>query len=193
GNITTEASDETTTVFSDATRYELGTTLPKLFGGFGTSLNAYGIDFSIQCSFQLGGKYYDGNYQQLMWTQASAGQAWHKDVLNAWTPTNTNTNIPRMDGDTQVAQSAVDRFFISSNYLSINNITLGYTLPKAWTKKIKIESLRLYVAGENLAVFAARKGVDPRNTFGLGSFTMDAGSSSYGAMRSITGGVTLTF
>ena len=193
GTVTTPESDETTTVFSDATRYELGSTLPKLFGGFGTSLNAYGFDFSIQCSFQLGGKYYDGNYQQLMWTQASAGQAWHKDVLNAWTPENTNTNIPRMDGDTQVAQSAVDRFFISSNYLAINNVTLGYTLPKAWTKKIKIESLRLYVAGENLAVFAARKGVDPRNTFGLGSFTMDQGSSSYGAMRAITGGVTLTF
>ncbi len=186
-------TDETTTIFSDATKYELGSVLPKLYGGFGTSLNAFGIDFSIQCSFQLGGKYYDGNYQQLMWTQASAGQAWHKDVLNAWTPENTTSNIPRMDGDTSVAQSAVDRFFVSSNYLSINNVTLGYTLPTKWTQKIKISSLRFYVAGENLAVFSARKGLDPRNAFGLGSFTMDQGSSSYGAMRSITGGITLTF
>ena len=193
GNVTTPASDETTTVFSDATRYELGSILPKLYGGFGFSANIYGFDLSAQCSFQLGGKYYDGNYQQLMWTQASAGQAWHKDVLKAWTPENTNTDIPRMDGDTQVAQSAVDRFFVSSNYLSINNVTLGYTLPANWTQKIKIASLRLYVAGENLAVFSARKGVDPRNSFGLGSFTMAQGSSSYGAMRSITGGITLTF
>ncbi len=193
GNITTEASDETTSVFSDATRYELGSVLPKLFGGFGTSLSAYGFDFSVQCSFQLGGKYYDGNYQQLMWTQSSAGQAWHKDVLKAWTPENPNTDIPRMDGDTQVAQSAVDRFFVSSNYLSINNVTLGYTFPANWTKKIRISSLRLYVAGENLAVLSARKGLDPRNAFGLGSFTMAQGSSSYGAMRAVTGGLTLTF
>ena len=193
GNITKEAEDVKTAVFSDATQYKLGSTLPKLFGGFGTSLNAYGIDFSVQCSFQLGGKYYDGNYQQLMWTQASAGQAWHKDVLNAWTPENKDTNIPRMDGDTQVAQSAVDRFFVSSNYLSVNNVTLGYTLPQNWTQKIKIASLRFYVAGENLAVLTARKGVDPRNSFGLGSFTSDIGSSSYAPMRSITGGVTLTF
>lgn len=193
GNITKEASDETTSVFSDATRYELGTTLPKLFGGFGTSLNAYGFDLSVQCSFQLGGKYYDGNYQMLMWTQDQTGSAWHKDALKAWTPENTNTDVPRLDGDTQVAQSAVDRFFISSDYLSINNVTFGYTLPKTLTQKIKINSLRFYVAGENLAVFAARKGVDPRNSFGLGSFTMDQGSSSYGAMRAITGGVTLTF
>ena len=193
GNVTTEASDETTAVFSDATRYELGSVLPKLYGGFGTSLNAYGFDFSVQCSYQLGGKYYDGNYQQLMWTQASAGQAWHRDILNAWTPENTDTDIPRMDGDTQVAQSAVDRFFVSSDYLSINNVTLGYTLPKSLTQKIKIGSLRFYVAGENLAVFSARKGLDPRNAFGLGSFTMAQGSSSYGAMRTVTGGVTLTF
>ena len=192
GNVISE-KDETTAVFSDATRYELGSVLPKLYGGFGTSLNAYGFDLSVQCSFQLGGKYYDGNYQQLMWTQASAGQAWHKDILKAWTPENRDTDVPRMDGDTQVAQSAVDRFFVSSNYLSINNVTLGYTLPSSWTKKIGVSSLRIYAAGENLAVFAARKGLDPRNAFGLGSFTMAQGSSSYGAMRTITGGITLTF
>ena len=187
------ATDEKTAVFSDATRYELGSTLPKWFGGFGTSINAWGFDLSAQFSFQLGGKYYDGNYQMLMWTQSSPGQAWHKDALKAWTPTNTNTDVPRLDGDTQVAQSAVDRFFISSNYLSVNNVTLGYTLPAKWTKKINIASFRVYVAGENLAVLTARKGVDPRNSFGLGSYTMDQGSSSYGAMRAVTGGVTLTF
>ena len=185
--------DETTTVFTEATQYELGSVLPKLYGGFGTSVNAYGVDFAIQCSFQLGGKYYDGNYQQLMWTQASAGQAWHRDVLKAWTPENTDTDVPRMDGDTQVAQTAVDRFLISSNYLSINNVTLGYTFPSKWTNKIKISSLRIYVAGENLAVFSARKGVDPRNSFGLGSFISATGSSSYAPMRTISGGITLTF
>ena len=192
GNVT-PAYDEVTSVFSDATRYELGSVLPKLYGGFGSTLNAFGFDLSAQCSFQLGGRYYDGNYQQLMWTQASAGQAWHKDVLKAWTPENPNSNIPRMDGDTQVAQSAVDRFFVSSNYLSLNNVTLGYTVHPSVVKKINIASLRFYVAGENLAVLSARKGLDPRNAFGLGSFTMAQGSSSYGAMRTVTGGITLTF
>jgi len=188
-------SDETTTVFSDATRYEVGSVLPKLYGGFGSSLSAYGIDFSFQCSFQLGGKFYDGSYQQLMWTQDQAGQAWHKDVLNAWTPENRNTNVPRNDGDIQVAQSAVDRFLISSNYLSLNNVTLGYTFPSSWTSKAGISGLRVYVAGENLAVATARKGMDPRFSMGIGSMTSGSGtgSSSYSAMRTITGGITLTF
>jgi hypothetical protein len=187
--------DSTTPVFSDATRYELGTVMPKLYGGFGTSLTAYGFDFSVQASFQLGGKFYDGGYQSLMWTQKSAGSAWHKDALKAWTPENPNTDVPRMDGDTQVAQSAVDRFLITSNYLSLNNVTLGYTFPKSMLNKIKIAGLRIYVAGENLGVLAARKGIDPRFSMGLGSYTTGSGigTSYYSAMRTITGGITLTF
>lgn len=181
--------------FSQASKYNLGSVLPKLYGGFGTSLTAYGFDFSIQFSYQLGGRYYDGQYQSLMFTQDQTGSAMHKDLLKAWTPENCNSNIPRLDGDYNVAQSAVDRFFISSNYLSLNNVTLGYTIPKRLTEKIKIASLRVYVAGENLAVVSARKGVDPRYSYGLGSFTSGSGlnAGAYSAMRNITGGVTFTF
>ena len=185
----------TTATFSNATQYEIGSVLPKLYGGFGTGINAYGFDFSIQFSYQLGGRYYDGTYQALMHTQSSAGQAWHKDALKAWTPENTDTDVPRLDGDVQVAQTAVDRFMISSNYLSINNVTLGYTFPSKLTDKIKIAGLRIYVAGENLAVFSARKGVDPRYSMGLGSYTSGSGlnSGAYSTLRNITGGVTITF
>jgi TonB-linked SusC/RagA family outer membrane protein len=195
GKVTTPESDETTTTFSDATQYEVGSVLPKLYGGFGTSLNAYGFDFSVQCSFQLGGKYYDGSYQQLMWTQDQTGSAWHRDALKHWTPENPDTDVPRLDGDTQVAQTAIDRFLISSNYLSINNVTFGYTFPRSLVEKISIKGLRVYVAGENLAVFSARKGVDPRFSMGIGGMTSGSGinTSGYSAMRTITGGITLTF
>ena len=176
-------------------RYNIGSFLPKLYGGFGTTLNAYGFDFSVQCSYQLGGRYYDGTYQGYMHTQNNAGQVIHKDILLAWTPENTNTNVPRWDGNTEVSQTPVDRFVISSNYISLNNVTLGYTLPRSVVQKIGVASIRLYVAGENLYVLSARKGVDPRYSMGIGSMTSGAGfaNNSYGAMRNITGGVTLTF
>ena len=186
-------SDETTYVFDEATRYELGSILPKLYGGFGTSLNAFGFDFSAQLAFQLGGRYYDGNYQQLMWTQSQAGNAWHKDSLKAWTPDNTDTDVPRLDGDTTVSQSSLDRFMVSSNYLNLTNVTLGYTFPSSLLKKINMNALRVYVAGENLLLFTARKGMDPRNSLGLNSFAQTTGSNTYSAMRTITGGITLTF
>ena len=70
-----------TETISEASQYELGSVLPDVYGGFGTSLKAYGFDFSAQFSFQLGGKYYDGTYQALMHTASSAGTAWNKDAL----------------------------------------------------------------------------------------------------------------
>ena len=60
---------------------------------------------------------------------------------------------------------------------------------------LEVESLRIYVAGDNLAVVSARKGVDPRYSMGLGSLTSGSGlnSGSYSAMRTVTAGVTITF
>lgn len=176
-------------------RYDLGSFLPKLYGGFGTTINFLGFDASIQCSYQLGGRYYDGTYQALMHTQDNKGQAIHKDILLAWTPENTETDVPRWDGNTQVSQTPISRFIVSSNYLSINNITVGYTLPKKAVNKLGIASARVYVAGENLYVFSARKGVDPRYSMGIGSMTSGSGfaNNAYGTMRNITAGVTVTF
>ena len=186
-------SDETTYVFDEATQYELGSIMPKLYGGFGTSVSFFNFDLSAQFSFQLGGRYYDGSYQQLMWTQSQAGNAWHKDSMKAWTPENTDTDVPRLDGDTTVSQSALDRFFVSSNYLDLTNVTLGYTVPAKWLNKISMSALRVYVAGENVLLFTARKGMDPRNSMGLNGFAQTTGSNTYSAMRTITGGITLTF
>ncbi|MDE5784135.1 MAG: TonB-dependent receptor [Prevotella sp.] len=193
GNETGEVA--TTANFSKADKYDCGSVLPKLFGGFGTTLNAYGFDLSAQFQFQLGGKIYDGSYQALMHTQASVGQAWHKDVLKAWTPENPNTDIPRLDGDTQVGQAAVDRFQISSNFLSLNNLTLGYTFPKKLITPLTLSALRIYVAGENLFVLSKRQGLDPRYSLGIGGYTSGSGlnTNSYSAMRTITAGLTVTF
>lgn len=190
-----DGSVKTTDVFADADQFECGSVLPKLYGGFGTTLRLYGFDLSAQFSFQLGGRYYDGTYQSLMHTDSSVGNAWHKDVLKSWSPDNPSSDIPRLDGDTSVGQSAVDRFLISSNYLSVNNVTVGYSFPQKWMEKLKIAGLRVYFAADNLAVASARKGVDPRYSIGLGSFTSGSGlnSGSYSAMRTLTGGLTVTF
>ena len=190
-----DGSVKTTDVFADAEQFECGSVLPKLYGGFGTTLRLYGFDLSAQFSFQLGGRYYDGTYQSLMHTDSSVGNAWHKDVLKSWSPDNPSSDIPRLDGDTSVGQSAVDRFLISSDYLSVNNVTVGYSFPQKWMEKLKIAGLRVYFAADNLAVASARKGVDPRYSIGLGSFTSGSGlnSGSYSAMRTLTGGLTITF
>ena len=190
---------------SEATRFDLGDIMPTFTGGFGTTLTAYGFDLSAQFSFQLGGKFYDGVYQSLMHNGQSAGSAMHADLLNAWSETNKNTNIPRLstassDYPGVASQTAIDRFLTSSNYLNLNNLTLGYTFPKKWIAPLTLKGLRIYVAGENLFLLTKRKGMDPRyvssaSSISVGGVTSGGGMSTgaYAAMRSITGGITVTF
>jgi len=196
GDPVTYETREKTLNFSDADQYDDGDILPKVQGGFGMTFKVYDFDLSFQWGFQYGGRFYDSAYQALMHTSDQAiGSAWHKDALKAWSADNKNTNIPRLENDYSIGQSAVDRFYINSDYISLNNISLGYTLPKILTSRIGIESLRVYVAGENMFVLSARKGLDPRWSFGLGSYTGGTGyaSGNYSAMRSVTAGISLSF
>ena len=190
----------TTKDVSAATKFDCGTTLPDLYGGFGTTVSAYGFDLSAQFSFQLGGKIYDGGYQALMHNGISAGQAMHKDLLDAWSPENPNSDIPRLsmastDDPGIASQSPQDRFLTSSNYLCLNNLTLGYTLPKKLIAPLQLTGVRVYVAGENLFLLTARKGLDPRYNFGIGGMTSGQGkaSGSYTGTRTVTAGISVNF
>ena len=60
-------------------------------------------------------------------------------------------------------------------------------------KKLHIASLRVYATGDNLWVFSARKGLDPRMYFGATGGSQGNGNYTYSAMRSISGGITITF
>ena len=193
---------ETTTTkdITKATKYDCGTTLPDFYGGFGTTFNAYGFDLAAQFSFQLGGKIYDGTYQSLMHNGQSQGNAMHKDLLNAWSPENPNSDIPRLstaaaDDPGVESQSPQDRFLTSSNYLCLNNLTLGYTLPKSIIAPLQLTNVRIYVSGENLFLLTKRKGLDPRYNYGIGGMTSGSGmaSGSYSGTRAITAGISLNF
>jgi len=190
--------DNTTTPnFADAKKSDLGDVSIDAYGGFGTNLVADGFDFGLQFAYQLGGKAYDGTYQELMHTGKQSGRNWSTDILNAWTPENPNTDIPRLSSSDDIDQKNCSRFLVSTSYLSLNAITLGYTLSSELTKKIQINKLRFFVTGDNLALFSARKGFDPRQTqnsfsSGLGVST-STGNFVYSQMRSISGGVSITF
>lgn len=172
-------------------RQALGNSMPNFYGGFGTSLQLFGFDVSAQFAFQTGGKMYDAGYTAFMHRGSSGdlGTNWHVDATRAWTPQNTNTNIPSLNSTGVYSLSSNDTDFglISSNYLSLNNITIGYTLPSSLTKKWGIESIRVYGAADNVAVFSRRKGLDPRTSYTEGSMT------SYSAVRNISGGLKVVF
>ena len=159
-------------------------TMPDIFGGFTTTLYAYGFDLSIAFDYQLGGTTIDGSYAGYMSspTASSLGKNYHLDLLDAWTPQNPNSQIPRFQYADEYTAATSSRFLVSSNYLNISNINLGYTFPTKWWKG-HIQNLRVYVACDNVWYWSARKGFDPRG----------GGNGLYSPIRTISGGVTLTF
>lgn len=171
-----------------ATKYALGSMLPKVFGGFGTTFSAYGFDLSVTFDYQIGGKMYDSRYAGFMSPCADAGGAgstFHKDWIKSWTPNNTATTLPRWQYADQYTTASSDRFLTDASYLNFQSFTVGYTLPKF----IKgVSKLRIYAAGENLWFWSARKGLDPRY-----SYTGNTTVAVYSPVRTISGGIQVTF
>ena len=177
----------TTTSATNATNRAIGkSALPDLYGGFSTFLSLYGFDLSASFAYQLGGWTLDSNYQALMGA-GTAGTNWHKDIFDRWTPQNTDSQIPRLEnGDLNASQTST-RFLTKASYLSLRNVTIGYTFPKRIAEKISMQNLRIFLTGDNLWYTSARRGLDVRQSFnGTTGFT-------YSALRTISAGVSLTF
>ncbi len=182
---------ETTDDYSKATKYMTNmSTLAPAFGGFGTTFRAYGFDFAVNFTYQIGGKQYDTTYARFMYspTSSQTGYNYHVDLLNAWTPENKSASIPRFQYGDSYSSSTSTRFITDASYLNLQNINVGYTFPQKWTSVINISAFRIYCAVENLYYWSARKGFDPRQ-----SFSSAATATNYSPMRTVSGGVTIKF
>ena len=180
---------ETTNNPSIATDYRLGDAMAPLYGGFGTTLQAYGFDLSVNLNFQIGGLARDYVYATLMHSGAATATNWHKDIYKAWTPDNPNTDVPRFKDNETFGQTAMSsRFLTNASYLNLQNVNFGYTLPSKLTRKVGIEKVRIYFSGENLGFISMRKGFDPR--YNIAGYT---NPELYSPIRTLSGGINLVF
>jgi hypothetical protein len=103
--------------------------------------------------------------------------------LNAYLPR------PYLNGEDIKNKEISSRYLQSGAFLRLQNIQLGYNLDGALLKKIKLQKIRLYVAGENLVTFTSLpKGIDPVavvSAWGVGK--------TYGADRMLSLGLTITY
>ena len=179
-----------TSTYSDATKEWLGkTALPDLTGGFNTTFQWKGIDLTIATAFQLGGWAYDSEYTSGLSNSFYVGH--HKDLWKTYNPVTGEGEYPvwNANNSSNSYGQTSDAHLIKASYFSIRNITLGYSFPKAWMNKLGIGGIRVYVTGDNVALFSKRQGFDPR-------VSMSGGNGSFGGyspMRVVSGGINLTF
>lgn len=87
-------------------------------------------------------------------------------VLDAWSPTNTTSNIPALSFSDLNNEKRFSSYYIESgSYLKLRNLQIGYTLPASFSRKIKLDKTRIYVSGQNLMTLKSKNftGLDPEN------------------------------
>lgn len=179
---------------TDADKTMIGNPIPDLIYGINLGAAYKGFDINIQ----LGGTYGNDIFNAMRYFTYDLVSSTNKDraVLNYWTPTNTNTDIPRLAAtDSNDNMRLSDRYVEDGSYLRLRNIQLGYTLPVALTRKAAMQKVRVYVTGQNLLTFTSYSGADPEvgqisatNTLSRG---VDIGT--YPQAMTFTGGISITF
>ncbi|MBK8636467.1 MAG: TonB-dependent receptor [Saprospiraceae bacterium] len=166
----------------------LGSILPKFSYGLNWAGNFKNFDFTMYLQGVQGNKVYNGTkvIGQGMLRLFNATT----DVLNAWTPTNTDTDVPRaISGDPNGNARTSDRFLEDGSYMRIKNLSIGYTFPASSMKNLTgnvVERLRVYVSSQNLLTLTKYTGYDPEIVGGV-----DFGT--YPQARTILFGLNLGF
>lgn len=178
-------------VLDESDREYCGTGIPKLEANLNLSAAWKGFDLTLSFGSAWGHKLFNGN-RYFYESMQTPGQML-TSVLDAWTPTNTDTDMPRAvlnDPNKNARES--DRFLENGNFVRLRQAQLGYTLPTNILKKVYIEKLRFYVSGENLFTITKYSGTDPEFSR---SSPLDTGIDSYifPFTRSFTVGAQLTF
>jgi TonB-linked SusC/RagA family outer membrane protein len=155
---------------------DMGSFLPKFTYGLNLSAKWNGFDFTMFTQGVNGNKIYNGTkvITEGMLRLFNSGTA----VSNAWTPTNTNTDIPRaINGDPNGNARPSDRFLENGSYLRIKNLTIGYTLPSSLLSFTNgtIKNFRIYVSSQNLLTLTKYSGYDPE----VGNRNIANGSNNF--------------
>ncbi len=194
----------------------IGETLPKHTGGFTLNGNWKNLDFSAAFTYQIGGDVYNATAAHTMAgsKDTAFGQNRLGYIAGAFNYYEVDGNGDLQFVNDPQALAALNKhastasyfneygitssqFIEDASYLRLQNLTIGYSLPKSWLKKVKIEKLRVYFTGSNLFVLSGYSGLDPDvNTSpdGSGGFpTPNYDYNAYPKARTYTFGLNVTF
>lgn len=171
----------------------IGRGLPIHTGGFGNNFSYKGFDLNIFFQWSYGNKVenankyiFEGNINNALALNQFAS------FNNKWTPTNTNTDIPRNFGSGPTG-SYNSRVIEDGSYLRLKTVDLGYTLPASLLKKARIKSVRIYVSAQNLITWTKYTGQDPEISAYNSVLTPNFDWSGYGRARTVVFGANLQF
>lgn len=150
----------------------LGDPNPDYTFGITNTMTYKNFDLSIFFQGSQGGEIFNITNVQLYNGDSNAS----RDVLNAWTPTNTTSDIPRIVNRRDLAS----RFIEDGSYIRLKNLALGYNLPSNIIEKFGIANARITVSGQNLLTITKYSGLDPEVSYFADNSSNSAANTTQG-------------
>ncbi|SIT11525.1 TonB-linked outer membrane protein, SusC/RagA family [Zobellia uliginosa] len=158
---------------SDADRVYSGSGLPEYEIGYNFNANYKGVDFSMQWYAALGHEIMNGSKA----TAYAYGR--HKDLIYAWSESNTSTPIPAFRGDIKAHpnfRGYNDLWLEDGDYVRLKNVTLGYSFPRKLVEKAGLSKFRIYATAQNLLTITDYEGYNPEIGGGISARGLDKGN-----------------
>lgn len=147
-------------IINDDDRRVVGRKDPKFYGGFSTDLSYKNFSLNAVFTYNYGAKRISSLYEGYM--GGTGMYAAHEDMKDRWTPTNTNTNVPRAySGSGRYGYGETSLGIQDASFLRLSALSLAYNVPATVLDRAKIGNLRVYVSGSNLFLSTKYKGYDP--------------------------------
>ncbi|MDM8338340.1 SusC/RagA family TonB-linked outer membrane protein [Mediterranea massiliensis] len=206
-----ETKAEKTGTITTADRQVIGDTNPLAIGGFNLNARIYNFDFSASFNYSIGNDVYNANaieytqtskyqYRNLISTM-QAGSRWTNiDAMGNYLNWNNADELAALNANTTMWSPYTGKYILTDYYvedasfLRLSTLTLGYTLPQAWLKKIGISNLRFYATAYNVFCLTNYSGFDPEvSTMRKTNLTPGVDYSAYPKSRQFVIGLNLNF
>ena len=147
-------------IINDKDRTVVGVKDPKFYGGIHTTVSWKGLELTLVGNYSYGAKKTSFLYNSLVTSDGRS--AAHKDILNRWTPENTNTLIPRAyHAFSGFGYGSTSLCLQDASFFRLSSAMLAYTFPRKLINKIYLDNLRIYFTGSNLFTATKYRGFDP--------------------------------
>ncbi|MFD1468327.1 SusC/RagA family TonB-linked outer membrane protein [Hymenobacter caeli] len=184
----------TVSSLSTADKIILGQTNPKLFGGFDNGFTYKGFDLDVFLRYSFGNQIMNATRQQLLQMTFLNNST---EILDRWQKPGDVTSTPRAvygtDAFVNTTNAASSRFVESGNFVRVQHITLGYTLPSRVLGPVRLSRVRIFAQVQNLATFTKYKGADPEVSSSANNTLRGIDYNSNPQQRVFTGGLNIGF
>jgi TonB-dependent starch-binding outer membrane protein SusC len=185
----------TTATYNQATRVIVGNPNPKWLGGVTNTFSYKGLELSVFFNGVFGNKL---NFYGVGRFSSANGRFEDNQTVNqlaAWTPQNTETNVPQARLFYNNGAQPSSRFVEDGSFVRLRNVSLSYNLPKNIISKAKMNSVRVFVSAQNLLTFTKYSGWDPEVNADDIVTNIALGYDFYTSpqAKTITGGINIGF